>query len=259
MTTAEATLLPKEHGAYGQMAVPLVTATAVSGPSPLAVAIVAGFLAHEPLLVLLGARGTRAKREAGSRAARWLTALGVCVGGAGLLALMQTPPELRWTFLLPLAPAVTLAREVWRQRPKSTTAELSAAAAFSLAAVPTVTSTGAPMATALSVALPFLVVFAAATLAVRGVMRGAREAGDPTAIIRLRYAPVFTALGGCTALALAAQATWLPWSASAAALPGAAVAAGVALAPPHPRQVKRLGWLIVGASLTASAVLVMMG
>jgi len=34
------------------------------------------------------------------------------------------------------------------------------------------------------------------------------------------------------------------------------LAAGVAVALPHPRHLKRLGWMIVGASLWAAGVLV---
>jgi hypothetical protein len=68
-------MLPKEHGAYGQMAMPLVTSLVVAGASApgllLATAVVIAFLMHEPLVVLLGRRGGRAKREAGGRAGRW--------------------------------------------------------------------------------------------------------------------------------------------------------------------------------------------
>ncbi len=249
-------LLPKEHGAYGQMAMPLVTALVVAGPSPMAGAIVAGFLAHEPLMVLLGTRGPRARREAGLSAPVWLGALAVAGTVAGFLALGQTPPALRWTYLLPLVPAVLLTREVWRGQPKSATAEVSAATAFSLAAVPMVASAGAPVTTGLSIALPFLVVFVAATLAVRAVTRRVRDGSDSPAGRPAGRPAVFTALAGTAALGWAAAVTALPWSACAAALPGAVLAAGVAVALPHPRHLKRLGWMIVGASLWAAGVLV---
>jgi hypothetical protein len=69
-------LLPKEHGAYGQIAVPLITAFLVAGVSTtgllIATAVSAGFLAHEPASVLTGARGTRAKRDLRQPALRWL-------------------------------------------------------------------------------------------------------------------------------------------------------------------------------------------
>ncbi|MEZ5420778.1 MAG: YwiC-like family protein [Vicinamibacterales bacterium] len=177
-----ATVLPKEHGAYGQMALPLLTAMAVSGPSLAAMAVVAGFLAHEPWLVLLGSRGTRARREAGPRAARWLSAL-IAVGGvAAVLGWQQTPADRRWTFVLPCVPAVVVAWESARGRPKSVAAELAAAVAFSMAAVPAVTSAGGSPVVGLSVALPFVVVFAAATLAVRAVTRWPRTGERPDAL-----------------------------------------------------------------------------
>src|SRR5512138_1977206 len=60
-------LFPREHGAYGQLTFPLVTSLAVAGVSApallLALSVIAGFLAHEPLLVVLGRRGARAQRQ----------------------------------------------------------------------------------------------------------------------------------------------------------------------------------------------------
>jgi YwiC-like protein len=68
-------VLPREHGAYSQMALPLVTSLVVARAAPpalfVAVAVVCGFLAHEPLLLLMGGRGVRARHAAGSRAAIW--------------------------------------------------------------------------------------------------------------------------------------------------------------------------------------------
>ena len=50
-------LLPREHGAYFQMGLHMATAFAVAGvalpPALFALAVIAGFLAHEPLLVVL--------------------------------------------------------------------------------------------------------------------------------------------------------------------------------------------------------------
>ena len=84
-------LWPKEHGAYAQLLAPLALAL-VHGPiTPasvaLAIASVLAFVAHEPLLVVLGLRGTRAAREEGPRARRHLLALGggaLALGAAGL-------------------------------------------------------------------------------------------------------------------------------------------------------------------------------
>src|SRR5437762_3573628 len=93
-------LAPKEHGAYGQLGLPLVTGLAMGRPgvaaAALAVAAAAAFVAHEPLLILAGQRGTRARREEGPRAARRLAVLGAAAaisGGAGL-ALAPSPARL---------------------------------------------------------------------------------------------------------------------------------------------------------------------
>ena len=85
-------LWPREHGAYGQLALPLLTALLSgrpSGPAGLyAFAAVCAFLAHEPLLVLLGHRGPRAQREcAGSARVRLaLLSAGALLCGALALA-----------------------------------------------------------------------------------------------------------------------------------------------------------------------------
>jgi hypothetical protein len=57
------------------MALPLVTSFAVAGvtaPALIALAVVAGFVMHEPLSVLLGRRGACEQRAQWRRAAMWL-------------------------------------------------------------------------------------------------------------------------------------------------------------------------------------------
>ena len=64
-TTTPVRLHPKEHGAYAIVGVPLVVALVIGGLNPVAVlttiATIAGFVANEPLMVLLGRRGERAR------------------------------------------------------------------------------------------------------------------------------------------------------------------------------------------------------
>ena len=122
-------MLPKEHGAYGQIAFPIVTAFLVAGVSTsgllMATAVIAGFLAHEPAAILLGMRGTRAKREWWSRAIRWLgcTLVVGVAAGAGALFLVDTPA--RWSILVPLAPTLLLAISTARGRDKSWEGEVA--------------------------------------------------------------------------------------------------------------------------------------
>src|SRR5512144_1851394 len=73
-------LFPREHGAWGQLAFPLATGLNIGRPGPaaflLCAAVVAAFLGHEPLLVVLGQRGHRARDAHGRRALRALAVSG---------------------------------------------------------------------------------------------------------------------------------------------------------------------------------------
>jgi hypothetical protein len=109
-------LFPKEHGAYGQVTVPLITAFLAAGVSTtgllIATAVLTGFLAHEPALVLIGIRGVRAKRELRPRAVRWLgctLAVGIAPAAGAVLTMH---PAQRWSIIVPAAPAFVTATDV---------------------------------------------------------------------------------------------------------------------------------------------------
>jgi YwiC-like protein len=253
-------LLPREHGAYGQLAVPLVTSFAVAGLNKASLLIglaeVAGFLAHEPLLVLLGRRGARARREAGPHAAWWFGVSAVTMAAAGLGALWLVPPSLGWSLLLPVVPALVLGAAVSAKDEKSTRGELAAALAFSLAAVPLCMAAGAAVSTALAVGMTFASVFVADTLAVRSIVLAVRGGGDPRASRSARIAALTLAGAAAVGLATAGLRALLPWSAFGAAFPGLAVAVWVAIFPPRPSQLRNVGWALVGASVAAALVLI---
>src|SRR5262245_5043376 len=82
---------PREHGAYVQLLGPLLSALVFGPVTPLALVLAgvacAAFLAHEPLLLLLGQRGPKLYREHAC-AARWRLAL--------LSALVLTLAALAW-------------------------------------------------------------------------------------------------------------------------------------------------------------------
>src|SRR5512137_367547 len=85
-------LLPREHGAWGQLAMPLLSGLALGRPGAAAIlltlGIVLAFLAHEPLLVVLGHRGKRVRDAAGDRAVRRLAVLGLAAAASGVTALV---------------------------------------------------------------------------------------------------------------------------------------------------------------------------
>lgn len=253
-------LWPKEHGAYGQLAFPLITALAAAGVSAggtlTALAVIAGFLAHEPAAVVLGLRGLRARREWGSSAAMWLLVL--CIGGgvAGFAAIWTIEPSVRWSLAVPVIPALVLAVAMLRHREKSWYGEASAALAFSGAAVPVTMAAGGTLETAAVVAIPFALLFVTTTLAVRVVILGVRGGGNPRAAAPTRNATVALTAGAAGLLVL----TWLTglssYSILIAAAPGLVTAGTIAMRPPLPARLRRVGWTLVAvAFITAALVL----
>ena len=253
-------LLPREHGAYGQMAFPLITSFAVAGVSTpallIAVGVVAGFLAHEPLLVLLGRRGLRARREQWRRAAVSLAVASATAVGAGLAALWSVPLSIRFWFLLPLMPAAFLAASITAKREKNSQAEVAAALAFSLVAVPTCLAAGASIRTAVAVGIAFASIFVAGTLAVRVIVLEARGGGDPRAARATRVAVLAftTAAGAC--LVATAWRGLLPWTTLFAAAPGLVGAGWLAVFPPSPTRLRVVGWTLVTTSAAAALILI---
>ena len=253
-------LLPKEHGAYGQLAFPLLTAFIVAGASRggllIAAALVAGFLAHEPAAILLGLRGPRARRGLRQRAMPWLECclvIGV-LAGAGALLIIDTAT--RWSIAVPVVPALALAVATTRGEEKSWHGEVAAALAFSGAAIPVAMAAGTAAAAAVAVAAPFALVFVASTLAVRVVILRVRGGGDPRAATATRRAALSFAGGATAALLVLAASGLLRSSVLVAAVPGLLTAAVIAACPPAPAHLRRIGWSLVAVSVITAAIVV---
>jgi len=252
-------MLPREHGAYGQLAFPLVTSLAVAGPSRpallTATAVVALFLAHEPTLVLFGHRGVRVRVADRQRAWWWLTLMLIAATAAGILALDAAPASLRWTFLLPLVPAAWVAYVAIHGQEKTSAGETAAAVAFAAAAVPICASAGS-LATGAAIALAFALLFVTATLAVRVIVLRTRGGGDPRAVRRTRAA-AFAIAGTGALLALAGATDGLvTWGAVAATLPGVLFVSSLAAFPPPAARLKKVGWSLVAVSAITALLLI---
>lgn len=244
-------LFPKEHGAYGQLLLPLVAALAMGSPTiasaALTVAAIATFVAHEPLLVLLGARGRRAREEDGRRAARVGAACGIAATAAGAAGLWLGGEEVVAAAAPPVALALLLAPFILLGREKTAAGEIVAAAALSGAALPVALAGGVPFGPALVAWSAWVIGFTAGTSTVRGVIKrhkqGARSATD-VALLAIATALAFALLYfqrvGAAALPMIA-ASWII----------------LALAP-HPRHLKKLGWTLVGSSTATLAILVLL-
>jgi hypothetical protein len=254
-------LLPKEHGAYAQAIFPLVAGLAVTGlrwsSVLLTVAIGAGFVSHEPLLVALGRRGRREREEQGSAARRWLAGLTSVLVIAGCLALVRMPGRTPWLVLLPIVPAAVVLVCAWRGTEKQWVAQVGVALAFSLTVVPICAAAGVPVAAYSAIAAVYAVNFILGSLAVRVVVLRVRGGGNPGAVDLARRTVLGVAIAAATAGAvfLAVGGT-APLSAVLAFLTGIALPVLLASFPPAPSQLRRVGWTLVGASATVTMLLI---
>lgn len=253
-----ALLIPREHGAYGQLGFPMLTALAAGRPAAasilLVVAAAAAFVAHEPVFVLMGQRGPRAKRELALQAGRMLWGAGGVAIGAGMIGVWLMPPPLRWTVLVPAALALAVAPLiVWRAH-KDVGGEVYLAATLSSVALPIGVASGLSSVNAALCAMVFALGFSAATLAVRGTIAVQRR--EPS--IGLRFGAAALALADpCVigAAALRMSAGPLSWT---AALPLSLLAIGLALAPPPARHLYRIGWGLTAAAIATGVLLVVL-
>ena len=252
-------LLPQEHGAWGQLAMPLLTALLLSdGPRPaallLAGATVAGFLAHEPWLVLLGHRGVRAKAEAGPRARRLMWGWLAAAAAAGLGGLWLAPSPARLALLLPAAFGAATVAFVLARRERTIPGELTVVSALASSGLAVALAGGASMAVAGLATGTWLTAFAASVFAVQVVLartqrKGARDLGHRHALI----VAALLALAGGAAVALVPGQGWVV---AAAAAPTALLSVAVCLGPFGARQLRQLGWSLVVATSATLAVLV---
>ncbi len=248
-------LLPREHGAYGQLLFPLLAALLIGRPAAgaylLGAAAVAAFLAHESLLVVLGQRGARAAREQGTEARRSLALLGGFCAVTGIVSIFVLPRPALDVLALPIVLGILVGAAVLMHRERSTIGEMLAAVALSSLSLPVALAGNATRTDALTLFVVFSAVFAVATLAVRAMIGRVTKTGGPPPLL----AGVLT-LAVVMGLAVAAFTRTLAPVAPYAALPVCAVALGLAASPPNPRHLRTIGWTLVAATLLTTLLLV---
>jgi hypothetical protein len=243
-------LWPREHGAWAQMAMPLVTGLALGRPGIaaclFALAAALAFLAHEPGLVLLGTRGARARADDGPLAWRLLAVLGGLSIAAAAPALALAPPTARLSLLAPVALALATVWLARRRLEMTTGGEVIAGAAMASPLLPVALSSGVAPRPALAAFLAWTLSFAIAAVAVEAVLgRGRPGAPDLGRRNALRAAALW-AVGAALAAGLD-----LSWALPAALAPTAAFGAAVCLRGTGPARLRALGWaLVVGTTAT---------
>jgi hypothetical protein len=248
-------LFPREHGAWGQLALPLLGGLLLGHPGPaallLAAAAVLAFAAHEPLLVVLGQRGRRLRDEEGPRARRWLLVEGWLALAAGAAGGYLAPRLALVALGLAGALAALVGVLVWRRLEKTAAGEILVAAALATAGGAVALAAGTTARTALAATLAWTLSFAAATMGVRTVLVRLRTRGEENP--GTRNAALAASAG---ALAFGLSVAGLPATLAWATLPGVVAGVVIALAPLGGKHLRAVGWSIVGASLLTLAVLV---
>jgi hypothetical protein len=249
-------LLPQEHGAYGQILAPLLTALAIGQPRLAALALslgaALGFLAHEPALVALGQRGPRALEEDGPRARRLLATLAAGAVTSSAVGLALAPPAARWAALLAGALAGASSLLVYRKLEMTAAAEIAIAIALSSLGLPVALAGGVSLSGGLTCWATWAAAFSSAVGAVQVLLwRARRRAGrDPGP------AAALASLAVEGAACLLAAGGILPWAGPVALLPMTAVSAALSVLPVSPRRLKQVGWSIMGASCATLLLLV---
>ncbi len=249
-------LLPREHGAWGQLAFPLATALNIGRPGAgaflLCAAVIAAFLAHEPLLVVLGRRGSLARDAHGRGALRALLVAGLAAAALAAAGLWLSSPA-AWLAFLPAATLGAAAIVAASARVERTTlGELVVAAALAAAAAPVALAGGATSLAARSAALAWAAAFTAAILPVRAVVERARTNGEVDGRPLAAFAVV--ALQG-VALIAAAHGV-VAWAGALGILPVFAAGLAITVLPIRPQRLAEVGWSIVGASVATLLALV---
>ena len=248
-------LRPREHGAWGQLAMPLVTGLALGRPSAASwlftAASALAFLVHEPVLVLLGSRGARARMEDGSLAWRQLWLLGGLGAAAGAGALCLAPAAARLSLAIPAALiAATLALASRRLEMTSLGAAVIGAA-MAAALLPVALSSGAAVPAAAAAFSAWTLSFSMAAVAVEAVLArgrpGARDLGRRSAGL---------ALGLWVVGFLLSAIFGLSWSAPLSLTPTALLCASACLGGAGPGRLRELGWALVGSTSATLVVLI---
>lgn len=249
-------MFPREHGAYGQLVFPLATALALGHPGRgallLSAAAVCAFLAHEPLLVLLGQRGVRAAREQRAQAWRWFAWSASAAALCGTGALVAMSPVARVALVVPGALALVLGAVILSRREHSMFGEVLSALTLSSLAAPVALASGTSTAVAVTCALVFASALVAGTISVRAVIRRTRQ---PPAIGSRAWAAIVS-LGFVAALAALSLNGLVAPAAPLAALPMCGLACALVAFPPSARHLRVVGWTLVTGTTATAAVLI---
>jgi hypothetical protein len=253
----ERKMVPREHGAYAELLFPIATVFLGGAPTMstvlLAIGAIAAFLANEPLLVLVGERGTRLQRTESARAKRALLVFAIFGLTAGIAGIMNAPESAQYAVILPVALGGGVFFLAAQGLERSMFGEALAAFALSSVAVPLGLSAGLGTFDSLAVAVIWAVIALLGTSVVRLTVARTKAKDDQArASVALKRSLLIVACLAVIAIGCAAPfgervSLWV----LAAAVPVAVVVLIMAAFRPTSRRLRLLGWSLVGASLVS--------
>jgi hypothetical protein len=246
-------LLPREHGAYGQLAFPALSGLILTGAKlpgvALTAAAVAAFLTHEPLLVVLGLRGTRAKRELGERAGRMLVLLVFVVASLVALAWLTALAPIA----APLGVSAVLGAGVFffvlRRQERTAAGEILAAGALASTAIPVMAAGGAGVTAGVWVWLTWTLTSAVVILPIRALVARRNKTLSRIAAAAAAVA-VLVALLVLPGLHVPLVRSGWP------VVPACVFALALCTLAPSPRWMRTVGWSAIAVSVLTTGALV---
>lgn len=247
--TGNATKLhPKEHGAYAILAIPIVTAMIVAGPTVVgfcvAIASVSGFLAHEPLLVAWGHRGQRAKSSTPGANSRLIAYLAIACC-AGSVAMLLGASHVRLSLLACLIIAMIGFALALAGKHRTTAGQIWGVIGLSVPSVPILLAGSVETAPAITIWITWLLGFMATTFAVHSVI--AAQKRRPRAV----HATILSVV--TLAVVVGASQEISP---IAAIVPMVLVSWVLFFRPPPARYLKRVGWTLVTATVLTALIII---
>jgi hypothetical protein len=250
-----AVLFPREHGAYAQLAFPILSGLLLGRPGwaafGFAAAAILIFMTSEPVEILVGVRGAHPRERSGSQAKRQIAAIAPIAAATGLAALAMAPPQARLIASAPMAVGAALIPMVLFRRLKTLTGEILAALGFAALHPLIGASSGLSGPALTDPAAVWFLAFATATIAVHAI-KARHQHREP------RLPPAALAASILVTLGAAVVALHHPAhraAACAVAIPSLTVL-GVNLLRVSPRSLKAVGWCATAANAAALAVLV---
>lgn len=247
-------MIPKEHGAYGQLLLPIVTALAIGRPGFPAVALAAAaacaFFAHEPLLVLLGQRGSRAGRELRQTAIRWFVPFAVAALVLAAAAVAAVPRG-RLAVLPSILFAALLLGFIVARREHTVAGEAASAAAMASLAYPLGVWSSASSRASLSCAAAFAAIFVTGVVCVHAIIGFTRR---PPALMQ-RAAGAAIAIASLLIVFRLGSVRLLELVTPLAIFPACLACLALAVRPPSARRLRAVGWTLVATSVATMAIL----